>query len=44
MWSNGLIGRSMAAYYAGSGDNRILKTLENGLWRQPAIGSAWDGR
>ena len=28
MWANGLMGRSMVGYYAGSGDKRILKTLE----------------
>lgn len=28
MWANGLLGRAMVGYYAGSGDERILKTLE----------------
>jgi hypothetical protein len=28
IWASGLLGRAMAAYYAGSGDNRVLKTLE----------------
>ena len=28
MWVNGLLGRAMVGYYAGSGDKRILKTLE----------------
>jgi uncharacterized protein len=28
MWANGLIGRSLVGYYAGSGDKQILKTLE----------------
>ena len=35
MWFNGTMGRSMAAYYAGSGDDRILKTLEQGYGRNP---------
>jgi uncharacterized protein len=28
MWANGLMGRSLVGYYAGSGDHRVLKTLE----------------
>ena len=28
MWANGLLGRAMAGYYAGSADNRVLKALE----------------
>ena len=28
MWASGLLGRAMAAYYAGSGDPRVLQTLE----------------
>ena len=28
MWYNGLMGRVMAGYYAGTGDKRILKTME----------------
>ena len=30
MWANGLLGRALAAYYAGSGDRRVLQTLEAG--------------
>jgi len=30
IWACGLLGRAMAAYYAGSGDPRILQTLEAG--------------
>src|SRR5208337_469203 len=30
IWACGLLGRGMAAYYAGSGDNRALRTLEAG--------------
>ncbi|HOM17079.1 MAG TPA: glycoside hydrolase family 127 protein [Thermoguttaceae bacterium] len=28
IWACGLLGRAMAAYYAGSGDRRVLQTLE----------------
>jgi hypothetical protein len=28
IWASGLLGRAMAAHYAGSGDPRVLKTLE----------------
>jgi hypothetical protein len=28
IWASGLLGRSLAAYYAGSGDPRVLRTLE----------------
>lgn len=28
MWANGLLGRAMAGYYAGSGDKRVLRALE----------------
>jgi len=28
IWASGLLGRALAAYYAGSGDPRILQTLE----------------
>jgi len=28
IWACGLLGRAMAAYYAGSGDQQVLKTLE----------------
>jgi uncharacterized protein len=28
MWACGLLGRSLVAYYAGSGDKRVLQTLE----------------
>ncbi len=35
MCFNGFFGRSMAAYYAGSGDDRILKTLEKAYGRNP---------
>jgi hypothetical protein len=48
IWACGLLGRGMAAYYAGSGDNRVLKTLEAGYsgdrsWLQLAGGmsSIW---
>jgi uncharacterized protein len=27
-WANGLLGRSLVAYYAGSGDNHVLQALE----------------
>ena len=30
MWASGLLGRALAAYYAGSGDKRVLQTLEAG--------------
>ncbi len=30
IWACGLLGRGMAAYYAGSGDKRVLQTLEAG--------------
>jgi hypothetical protein len=30
MWANGLLGRALAGYYAGSGDQRVLRTLEAG--------------
>jgi hypothetical protein len=30
IWACGLLGRGMAAYYAGSGDNRVLQALEAG--------------
>ena len=30
MWANGLLGRALAGYYAGSGDKRVLRTLEAG--------------
>ena len=30
MWANGLLGRALAGYYAGSADERVLKTLEAG--------------
>ena len=30
IWACGLLGRGMAAYYAGSGDSRVLQTLEAG--------------
>ena len=30
MWANGLLGRALAGYYAGSGDPRVLQTLEAG--------------
>jgi len=30
MWANGLLGRALAGYYAGSGDQRVLQTLEAG--------------
>ncbi|MGO8747793.1 MAG: beta-L-arabinofuranosidase domain-containing protein [Thermoguttaceae bacterium] len=30
IWACGLLGRGMAAYYAGSADNRVLQTLEAG--------------
>jgi hypothetical protein len=30
IWACGLLGRGMAAYYAGSGDQRVLQTLEAG--------------
>ena len=30
IWACGLLGRGMAAYYAGSGDRRVLQTLEAG--------------
>jgi uncharacterized protein len=35
LWFNGLMGRVMAGYYAGSGDDRILKTLEKGYSGNP---------
>jgi len=28
IWANGLMGRALAAYYAGSGDHRVLRALE----------------
>jgi hypothetical protein len=28
IWANGLMGRTLAAYYAGSGDKRVLRALE----------------
>ena len=28
LWANGLMGRALAAYYAGSGDHRVLRALE----------------
>ncbi len=28
MWANGLLGRALAGYYAGSGDQRVLRALE----------------
>ena len=28
MWANGLLGRALAGYYAGSGDKRVLQALE----------------
>jgi hypothetical protein len=28
MWASGLLGRALAAYYAGSGDKRVLQALE----------------
>lgn len=28
LWASGLLGRAMAGYYAGSGDPRVLRTLE----------------
>ena len=34
----GLMGRSLAGYYAGSGDNRILKTLETAYSGNPRLG------
>ena len=30
MWANGLLGRALAGYYAGSGDKRVLRALEAG--------------
>lgn len=30
IWASGLLGRAMAAYYAGSGDKRVLEALEAG--------------
>ncbi|MFZ2641317.1 MAG: beta-L-arabinofuranosidase domain-containing protein [Verrucomicrobiia bacterium] len=30
MWANGLLGRSLAGYYAASGDKRVLRALEAG--------------
>ena len=30
IWASGLLGRALAAYYAGSGDPRVLQTLEAG--------------
>lgn len=30
MWANGLLGRALVGYYAGSGDKRVLQTLETG--------------
>ena len=42
IWANGLFGRAMAGYYAGSGDQRILKTLETAYSGSRCwMGSAW---
>jgi hypothetical protein len=30
IWASGLLGRALAAYYAGSGDKQVLQTLEAG--------------
>ncbi len=51
IWASGLLGRGMAAYYAGSGDKRVLEALESGYsgdrnWVQlpGGMSSIWPSR
>lgn len=42
MWANGLLGRAMAGYYAGSRDPRVLKALETAYSGDRAwVGLGW---
>jgi hypothetical protein len=48
IWANGLMGRALAAYYAGSGDERVLRALETAyagtrLWARKgwALSNIW---
>jgi hypothetical protein len=46
IWASGLFGRSLAAYYAGSGDPRVLKGLEtayggDGDWLRMQPSNTW---
>ena len=48
VWANGLMGRALAAYYAGSGDPRVLRALETAyggsrLWSRKgwALSNIW---
>ena len=40
IWASGLLGRALAAYYAGSGDPRVLADAGNGLQRRPRLAAA----
>lgn len=46
MWANGLLGRALAYYYAGSGDKQVLRALEtafsgNRRWVRMASSNPW---